>query len=278
MITHSIVIPYRDKYEMLLTAVNSIPDRADIQIIIIDNSVQPLDELKIPAKVKSVVNYLTSNPTKGAGHARNVGLLSVQGKYVHFLDADDYFTENAFDSFDKFVGQDYDIVFFRPTSIFLKTGEPSKRHLRHWRAVANYMETGNEELLRYRWEGPVCKMFRSSLIKDNNIKFDEIRVSNDAWFSLMAGHAAKKITAVEDVVYVITEGEAGQSLVKTRNPENQFLRYQVQIRINKFLKKNGHNNVRIRLLGAIRAAYKEFGFLEMCKYIKYALSQKVSIF
>lgn len=278
MITHSIVIPFRDKFDLMQVAVDSIPEREDIQAILVYNGKEPFPQKLIPQRQKITITFLTSDPTKGAGHARNVGLEAVEGRYAHFLDADDYFTKDAFDAFDKYVDSEYDIIYFKPTSVFLTTGKMSNRHVHYTEIVDEYLATGNEDRLRYRWDGPVCKMVSMNLIREHKITFEEVRVSNDARFSLTIGHFAKKIIADNTTVYVITEGEAGQSLVKTISSDNMFIRYQVQIRNNKFLKEVGHFEQHVRLLGAIRIALCEFGPKEFLKYIVYAIKNKAWIF
>lgn len=279
MLNYSVVIPYYDKYELFVKAVDSIPDREDIQIIVVDNSKEPLVENQIPIKQKTMITYVTSDNTKGAGCARNVGLTKVKGKYILFCDADDYFTPEAFDSFDKYLDKEYDIVFFKSASIVLKTGCISDRHIEYNSLIDDYYSNGDDERLRYRYEAPWSKLYHSSFIlSDNTIRFEEIRVNNDAWFSLMAGHYAKNITADMTEVYVITEGETGTSLTKIRSLENFQIRYNCAIRINLFLKSVNHYDKRIRLLGFIRIAFCEFGFIVGVKSLKKLMKNKLSFF
>lgn len=278
MTNYSIIIPFRDKFEMLKKAILSIPDREDIQIILIYNGSGVFPVHAVPDRTKVKLECLESSSTKGAGHARNRGLEIAKGKFILFLDSDDYFTEDAFDSFDKYLTSDADIIFFRPTSINLRTGRLSKRHIPYSEKLDRFLKSGDEDQIRYRWEGPVCKMYRSQLIFNNGIRFDEIMVSNDAWFSLLAGHNAKKIEADSHTVYVITEGEAGQSLVKTVTPETVFIRFAVAIKINKFLKDNKKNKQRIRLLGFIHTTLRRFGIKETFRFLKYAKDNKASLF
>lgn len=275
---YSVVVPYRDKYDLFVKAVESIPDREDIQIIIVDNAPQPLQEELIPKKDVAHIKYTISSPIKGAGCARNEGLRHIEGKYILFLDADDYFTPEAFPAFDKYLGSENDIIFFKPTSIKLSDGSPSNRQSDWIEKIDNWFATGDERPLRYRWGGPVCKMFRTEFIKQGGWQFEELPVNNDAWFSLMAGHHANKIAADKTVVYVITEGEAGQSLVKKVTRENAFIRFDTAIRENKFMKSVGRYDMHIRLLGFIRIAWKNFGLKEALKYLKYAYDNKVGIF
>ena len=275
---YSIIVPFHDKYDLFLKAVESIPDREDIQIIIADNAPEQLSKGQVPIKNKATITYTTSSATMGAGAARNAGLKHVKGRFIIFLDADDYFTPNAFPSFDDYLEKDFDIVYFQTDSINLKDGTRSNRHNRINTLVRTFVSNGNEDLLRYEFVNPVAKMLRTEFVLGGGFQFDEIRVSNDVWFSVMTGHAAKKITADEAVVYMITAGDSGGSLTKKLTKENWFTRYQVMVNVNKFLKSVGKYEHRIVLKGALRIAWKEFGFKEFLHFLKYAYDNKVGIF
>lgn len=277
MYNYSIIIPYRDNLSMLNSAVDSIPDRDDIQIIIVDNSVIPLQKDSYPVKEKSEILMLQSDPTMGAGRARNVGLDSVNGQYIIFCDGDDYFTEEAFQVFDEYVGRGYDIVFFEADSIKLITGDPSNRNEVTNGLVERYLQTSDEDLLRYGSGVPWCKMLDAKFVKDSGIRFGETRVSNDALFSMYTGHAAAKITADRRRVYVVTEGEANTSLTKTRSVDNQFIRYEVALERFKFLESVGKVHMAIYPWVFILQAWGEFGFKEAKKYYRYAKKHQVSV-
>lgn len=275
---YSVIIPYRDTLDLLYKAVASIPDRKDIQVIIVDNSVKPLADEQIPRKGQTKVVYTTSDPTMGAGRARNEGLKQVQGLWILFLDADDYFTDEAFGSFDKYLTSDYDIVYFDADSIRLTDGAQSDRHETIHQYIKGYLDKGDEGLLRYRFVNPISKMLKAEFVMGSDIKFDETRVSNDVWFSVQTGHAANKVTADPCKVYMITAGESGSSLTRKRTKENWFIRYQVSVRVNKFLKSVNKYQYHIRLLGFLNVALKEFGFKEYLHFLNYALKNRVGIF
>jgi len=275
---YSIIIPYRDKFELLICAINSVPDRDDIQIIIVDNGPVPIKENQLPIKNNALVQLTTSSPTKGAGCARNVGLSHVRGRFMLFLDADDYFTPNAFNSFDKYLREGFDIVYFKTDSVNIKDGSQGCRHNVINNLVNTYLKNGDEGLLRYRFVNPVAKMIRSDFVLKNGFKFDEIRVSNDVWFSLMTGHSANKICADEAVVYMITADDGGNSLTRIRTSEVFLIRYQVMVRVNQFLKSVDKYDYRIRLIGALRIALRDYGFNVFWKALCYAHNNKVGIF
>lgn len=274
---YSVVVPYRDKYDLFIKAVESIPDRGDIQIIIVDNAPQPLAQGEIPTKHLSDVVYTKSSPTKGAGCARNKGLEYVEGKYTLFLDADDYFTKEAFASFDNYLEKEYDIVYFNCTSIRLDDGTKSDRHITYQHLLEGWLKNHDNLRIRYCWNVPWAKLYRTEFVLKGNFKFEEIRVHNDAWFSTVTGHYAKEIYGDDTIVYVVTEGGTGQSLVKMVNKETAFTRYCARIRINKFLKSVGRYDMHIRLLGSLKLALTRFGLKEFWRYLVYAKDNGVGV-
>lgn len=274
---YSVIIPFRDKLDLLIKAINSIPDREDIEIIAVDNSDIPFGEPNMPVLSKARLVYLTSDPTKGAGHARNVGLMQMKGLFLICLDADDYFMPNAFTFFDRYLEQDYDIVFFDADSIKLSDGSRSTRHETIHRYITGYHSHHKEDSLRYRFVNPICKMIRTDLIKDHSIQFDETPVANDAMFSVKAGHYARKVTACDEVVYMITEGDSSSSLTKAKSAKNQFIRFQVAVRRYQFVTSVGRKDQQPKLISFVGHAFLDFGFKEGIKWVKYAHEQGIKL-
>lgn len=274
---YSVIIPYRDTYDMLLKAVESIPDRQDIQIIIVDNSVTPMADEAVPVKSQAHVLFLTSSPVKGAGHARNVGLAGATGEYVLFLDADDWFTPTAFASFDAYAAAGNDITFFAATSINLESGEVSRRHCHIIEYEEAYLSRGAEGRLRYRFDNPICKMLSRSFIESNGLRFDEVKCANDVLFSVQAGHKAGRIAVSRDVVYVITESTTIGSLSMTHSRENEFIRFAEAIKVNRYLAGEGVRTYQRRLIPPIVHSLSWFGVGECWKYLRYAISQKANL-
>lgn len=278
MFKYSVIIPYRDTYNLLLKAISSIPERVDIQILVVDNSEIPLTGDRIPVRVSSTLVFLTSSPEKGAGCARNVGLNAAEGEFVLFLDADDYFTEKAFVYFDKYADACNDITYFKATSLKLDTGMSSTRHFNISQQIDAYLQSGNEDWVRFRIENPICKLFLKRFLDSRNFRFEEVNCSNDTMFSMTTGYYAKTIMVSSNVVYVITEGVIGTTLTSKKSKENQFIRFVVSIRRNKFLSDVGKKKYRMRLLPSICFAFKHYGFFEGWRYISYAIKSRTNIF
>lgn len=272
--TYSVIIPYRDTYNLLIKAVDSIPDREDIQIIIIDNSVVSLEPDAVPRKQYAQVLFLTSDSQAGAGHARNVGLASATGKFILFLDADDYFIENAFKKFDEYADSEYDIIFFNASSEKRDSSVPSCRHKQIDFIVKKAILTGNEDGLRYKFCNPVAKLIRRKLIIDYNIEFQEVPAANDQMFSVWSGHYANKIIAVDSVVYMITEGVRNDSLTMTKSLRNQESRFKVDVFYNNYMKSIGRKDLTCRISTEIIRSFIDFGVSVGLSWVKYAWKNK----
>lgn len=272
--TYSVIIPFRDSLDQLIKALKSIPDRNDIQVIVVDNSKELFSQEQYPKYEKANLTILSSKYGAGAGCARNEGLKYVEGKWLLFLDADDYFVNKAFLSFDKYRDHDYDIVFFKADSINLSTGKQSERHKTINKRIDSFLSTKDEDYLRYQFGNPVCKMIRSSLIKNNNIEFEEVKCSNDVMFSVKSGHLASKVTADETPVYMITEAPSGVSLMTDKSPENSFIRFQVALRKYSYLKSIGKSYIKPKFSSHIINALLRFGPAEAIKYISYYLKNR----
>lgn len=273
---YSVIIPFRDCTDFLHIACSSIPNRDDIQIIVVDNAQNPIgtDAIKKFEKIK--IEYYISSPTKGAGCARNEGLKHAKGKFLLFLDADDYFTADAFSVFDKELNNDFDIVYFNATSIDLKTGMKGNRHCAIDSKIKKAIN-GNEDVLRYQFVNPVCKMVRREFVEKRGIQFQEVPASNDLMFSVKTGHYASKVKAVDKIVYVITEGEVGSSLTRTLSVRNEEARFHVMVDWYLFLKEIRRLDMSPRILGFILKGYKLFGLKTGTNWLLYALKHRVNI-
>lgn len=240
---YSIIIPHfsrTDDISLLVRGLKSIPQRDDIQIIVVDNSIVEVsfDVLK---DYKNVVVYHCDNKRK-AGGARNVGIENATGEWILFLDSDDFFTEEAFRIFDDYYYSDNDIVYFAMTSCFSDdTSRPANREIMCNEMIARCVDEGDDYGLRILLPTPCAKMVRTSFIKDNNILFDEVPARNDVMFCLKVGLNAKKIAADKRAVYCATVTEG--SITKVKNWENVKSRFDVNIRKNKMLKENGYKRI-----------------------------------
>ena len=239
-IDFSVIIPHKNSIGTLSRLLFSIPGSERIEIIVVDNSEVPISKEDIRADRSFKLFF--SEPSRFAGGARNVGLTNSLGKWILFADADDYFVPGAFDCLSKYVNSNCDIVYFGSRSFYEEDGSTSLRSAQYNEAIAKYQEGAEKDKnkLAVEFKVPWAKMIRRDFIERYSLRFDEVKTSNDAFFSVASGYYARKIEVDPSVVYAVSD-HAG-SLTKLKDYESIRSRYRVTMQINRFLREKGLNH------------------------------------
>nr|WP_315147219.1 glycosyltransferase family 2 protein [uncultured Flavobacterium sp.] len=234
-INYTIIVPHKNSFDSLLKLLESIPVREDFEVIIVDDNSNTVEIEKIKNhSFNNNVNLLFNSKSEGPGKARNLALNHTSGKWILFADADDFFSEKMELLLDKYFEAEEDIIYFGTSSIYNDTGEPAYRHIRYLKLVVDYLKSQvNEDALRYYFTPPWSKMIRSELILNNNIRFDEILVSEDVLFSLKSAFHAKTINATAEVLYFVTVSSG--SLTNSFSKNHFDAKFRAALRANDFL-------------------------------------------
>ena len=280
MFTYSVVIPHKNCVPLLQRCLGSIPQRDDIQVIVVDDvSDLTEDERSLMESFESdriKVVFLTQS--KFAGGARNVGLSLAEGKWVVFADSDDFFTKEAFVYFDDYKDSDYDIVFFGHSACYSDNLEPTTRLGDRTKFLEEFVQTHSEKSekqLRYKNPSPTSKMMLNSYIKEKGLKFEEIRTSNDSMFSLLSGYYAVTIAGDSRIVYCSTIRRG--SLTQTKNRENAYCRYAEMVREYVFFREHHLEDMYPWVTSYVFHSFTDFGFQEFRRYLKLARENQVNI-
>lgn len=269
MTNYSIIIPHKNSVELLQRCLASIPSRSDIQVIVVDDNstLTEQERLHFPGTDRDNVTCIFSQDGGGAGHARNVALPLVQGEWIIFADADDYFEPQAFEVFDRHKESTSDIIYYNVTSRFSDTGLPSNREtsIRPLLEQYNALDAPSGYRLRLKFHEPWAKMIRSSMVKTHAIVFDEVRWANDVLFTTKIGYYAQTIEVDLNIVYCVTVAKG--SLVHQRSLESRRCRYEVMLRANQFLREVGLAEYQHSLMYSLRRAAK-FGPKALIDFIQ----------
>ena len=231
----SVIIPNNNTLQLLHRMIQSIPDSPEVQIIVVDNSPQPLAADDIIGDRTNVEVYY-SDPARGAGGARNEGLQHVSGRWILCADADDFYTTEAFDIISKDLDSDCDVIYYGWTSCYSDTLEPADRNY----VVRQYIQAslkGDDTRLRYHWDSPCGKLVSAELVRQHNIQFEECPAGNDMGFAVRVGTYAHKVKAVDKAVYCATISDG--SIIHTTSKRNAESRFKATVRLNNFLKSQG---------------------------------------
>ena len=236
-INYSVIIPHKNNLPLLERCVNSIPERNDIQVIVVDdNSDSTIADFNYfpDSNRKNIEIYLTKEG-KGAGYARNIGLKHAIGEWLIFADADDFFYPNAFDVIDNYLkGKKIDVIYFYADSRDGITGELIQDRVPN---IKSAIDAKDYNRLRYKSYVPWGKVVNRKIVVDNNIVFEEIEVSNDVMFSTMVGYYSKNVGTINEPLYCCTQN--ANSLEFKRTHKRTQIRLEAANRVNEFLFEKG---------------------------------------
>lgn len=243
-VVFSIIIPHKNTPDLLQYCLESIPVRDDVQVIVVDDNsdADKVDFDHFPQWKGANYMCCLTKEGKGAGYARNVGLEHATGKWVLFVDADDFLLPAANCVFDSYLNSEADVVFFKPQAVMADDLTTiSHRADVYCRLIDGYYNDGDETRLRSRWFSPWSKIIRQSIVKDNNIWFDEIQYSNDAMFSATIQVKARRILACNESYYCITESKNSLTSDYLNKPGELQIRSETFFKVQMMLYKAGYS-------------------------------------
>ena len=271
MINYSFIIPHKNIPKLLERCVNSIPNRPDIEIIVIDDNsddIQPLQSMDCLKKENVHLICISKEESKGAGYARNKGMNIAKGKWLVFADADDFFLSDALNNkMNNYADSLADIVFFNVECLFANSFVPVPNADIAYR---KFIEAQNATTLcRYKLKVPWGKFVKRSLIESNTIQFDETKVANDLIFSLKTGIAATIVEVDKTSIYtwLVREG----SLTSIKSKETAYIHFNASVRYNEILKQNSledYRKYRNNLFFSLPNLYRNsYSYIEIFKMI-----------
>ena len=274
MKNYSFIIPHHNTPVLLHNLLYTIPQRDDIEVIVVDDN---SDADKKPQMARGDVRIINipAQDSKGAGHARNLGLEAATGKWLLFADSDDFYEQHFLEELDKYAEGDNDIVFFSAHIQYdLKKKDVSIKRNYIERAFDRYNSSSNTlkdvRRLALTVNAPWNKMFRHDFIEQIQARFEEIPMANDAWFVKYSGSKAEKIEVIDKRLYYYVQYESGTTNIK-RPLEHYYLTINSSIRRNKILYNEGFLDL-IKYPGFNhRNVLRDFGRITYLKLLFYKI-------
>lgn len=269
MINYSFIIPHKNTPELLKRCVNSIPERKDIQIIVVDDNSDKDKKPNLQREGLEIV-LLDNVQSNGAGHARNVGLEHAKGQWLLFADSDDYYKEGFLKILDHYKDSEIDVLYY---SYEYRDGITGKLlpDLPYKDFYVSYDGTPNSiAQIKYRVKVPWNKMVSRKFVVKKHIQFEESLNGNDIFFSLCVGYYSNNNYVDKEPVYVYLKNE--NSLVNSKKKETHIyickIRHKFQL--NHFYDFIGHSEWKSPVAHFIGSCVRVCGFSLLIALIKNA--------
>lgn len=204
----SIIVPIYNAEKYLNKCIDTLlcQTKSEIEFILInDGSTDKTDEIIRKYKDKRIKYY--KNKNQGIGKTRNFGISKSTGKYIMFIDSDDYLEENTCQLlYDKAIKENADLVICNFYKVYYPTNRIEEVKLLDFK---NTTLKENPKLINEVNLSPWNKLYKRELITKNKIKFVEDLKYEDAPFVIKAISKAKKITKVNECLnYYVIHGNS----------------------------------------------------------------------
>lgn len=211
MVKYSFVVPAYNVEEYLERCINSIicQTYTDYEIIIIDdgstdNTGKIADRVQAQNTNKIEVVH---QKNKGLGGARNSGIDVARGEYIVFVDSDDYISCNMLEIATKFIEKnDLDIFVF--DFLVVSDGAFEDEY-----ADENFEMISIQRYLAECGVNACNKIYKTSIFKDNNIRFPEKQLYEDVATTPMTALHCSNIGKVDTKLYYYYQREG--SIINT---------------------------------------------------------------
>lgn len=209
----SVIVPVYNVEDYLHVCINSVLKQTyqDFEIICIDDAStdSSLDILKYFTQKDSRIKVLKNDSNRGPGFSRNKGLEVAQGKYISFLDGDDWLSLDAYEILIKKVEEDnLDLLMFKNVVYYEDSQEfgfekyYDMEFMNEFEnKVFNHFDLDKTKLFVMS-NAPWNKFYLKSFLDENNIRFpNENLIHEDNPFFYKTITHARRISLINKYLH-----------------------------------------------------------------------------
>ena len=260
MIRLSFIVPVYNVEAYLEKCVNSLQhqhlSKNEYEIILIDDGSKDVSGIicdQLASDNRNITVIHQSN--KGLSEARNAGMKVARGRYILFVDSDDYLEENVLpELLTKMEEKDLDILRFQVRRVS-ENEDPSSPLFEFASANNREIVTGKRYLQDYM--GYACYvwqfLFRSSFLLENSLWFKPGIIFEDTEWTPRVLALAKRVSSINLLVYdyLVREGSITRGSVEKRTNGQLLLVSEMKKQLNTVEEKNWHQGMIAHLVVTI---------------------------
>lgn len=207
----SIVIPAYNDEKYIMRCLESIESQSYKEyevLLVLDGSTDKTKELSLNFVGRVNNLHIIEQENAGSGRARNNGIEHSKGEYVVFVDADDWLEPDALSILME-IENDTNADYIVANAIVVEKkddAEENKRYVGH--AEDSFVEGSTEVSKKYfdldvdaSSHSPWGKLFKASIIRENNVRFPDLRRSQDIVFNNTYARYINSIYVSKQYIY-----------------------------------------------------------------------------
>ena len=285
MIEVSVIVPIYNVEKEIRRCIESLVNQTEenIEIILVndgstDNSGNIAKDYA--EKYKTKIRYYEKQ-NGGLSDARNYGVKKAQGKYISFVDSDDYVNIKLYKELKEYMNQEYDLVKFKIIKVDEKCKELEKNdspifNNKSGEEAYNILYC-NDKMTDVAW----AYLYKREFFINNKFEYSKGLYHEDFGLTSLIILKAKKVasTDVEGYYYVQTQNSITRGNEKNAYKRNiDLLKHydnMIEMIKNINLDKRTKENVKIYYTNAILLKLEELKESEKDKYIKEIKKRKM---
>lgn len=223
----TIIVPVYNTSKYLKRCIDSLlkQSNSEIQILLIDDGSTDNSEeiLKQYEKENPEIIRYYKKDNSGIADTRNYGISKAEGKYIMFVDSDDYIKENLIEDLKQHMIKDIDLIKFKLErvkengQVIQKVNGPTFDNLSGEEAF-NILAFSDVLL-----DSPCVYVFKKELFTKNNFKFKVGTEHEDFGLIPLVILKAKKVTSIDNYGYCYVQSE--NSITRNENYEKTLKKF-----------------------------------------------------
>lgn len=236
----TIILPIYNVEKYLEESLESILNQSykDYELIVVDDGSTD-KSLKILNKYKNKFNKIRifTQDNRGVSEARNLALGHAKGDYILLVDSDDFLRKDMIEKMVLKAKESQSDIVISNYCLYYKENKVYKALSDMPKVITYSSFQVIDMMLKYKLQGQLWnKLFKYSLLKENNFTFEEGRYIQDIFPVFKVINKAKKITYIDDELYFYRQRE--DSTVHKGNKKLTEDYYHAMTSIIKCIEKN----------------------------------------
>lgn len=241
----SVIVPVYNAEQFLARCLNSVLNQSyeKLEVILInDGSTDNSQKICEEFAEKDVRVKLINQENSGPSVARNKGIDLANGKYISFVDADDYLEKNMIEKMINYIEQDVELVISGYNRIFKKDDVNEIQEINYYHIInmtfddflQRFDVLFKDYYINYLWN----KLYLNEIIKTNNINFNKsINWGEDLIFNIEYLNYCNEISIISNSLYNYIDFNE-DSITNNYNINIYYNRKEMYQEVRSFLLKN----------------------------------------